>query len=311
MLAAGLEKILNGNDMGPMDSGTRLWLPPLALAGCVRAAMVHDTRGRNFSVLQSENYFPAVPLVTLSLWFEGHVVWLDTPGFSAPNVGYSFQPLMVHGPFTVPSHTRNEGPGCTIFLLFLPDAFAALTGVDPGSLLNTVVDARAVLPADWLHWLPSLMALPDSATRLAAIEAFLRLRWQGEWAKRPAGQRFGEWAQALAVRAATSATGRSVRQMERRIKAWAGLPMREIHLVSRAERAFMAAAPFTTGLGSTGAAAGAAPAGVNWADIAAQTDYADQSHLCRDTRRITGFSPEQLMQRGTSEEAFWPYRLWR
>jgi AraC-like DNA-binding protein len=172
-----------------------------------------------------------------------------------------------------------------------------------------VVDARAVLPADWTAWLPSVMALPDSGAQLAAIEAFLRPRWQGEWAKRPAGQRFGEWAQALAVRAATSATGRSVRQTERRIKAWAGLPMRQIRAVSRAERAFMAAAPMDTVTGST--SAGAEPAGVNWADIAAQTDYADQSHLCRDSRRITGFSPEQLLQRGISEEAFWPYRLWR
>jgi AraC-like DNA-binding protein len=49
---------------------------------------------------------------------------------------------------------------------------------------------------------------------------------------------------------------------------------------------------------------------VNWAELAADTDYADQSHLCRETRRMTGFSPDDLRRRIGSEEAFWAYRLW-
>jgi AraC-like DNA-binding protein len=44
--------------------------------------------------------------------------------------------------------------------------------------------------------------------------------------------------------------------------------------------------------------------------LAADTDYADQSHLCRETRRMTGFSPDDLRRRIGSEEAFWAYRLW-
>jgi AraC-like DNA-binding protein len=289
--------------MGTAGKGTRLWSPPLALAGCLRAALVRDTRGRPLSAPQRENYFPAQPMVTVSLWFEGHDEWLNTPGFSVPRVGYRSWPLMVHGPFTVPSHTRTELPHSTIFLLFLPDAFAALTGVDPGSLLNNVVDAHTVLPPVWMDWLSSLMVLPDSEARLVAIEAFLRLRWHGEKAQRPVAQRFGNWAQALAIRAATSAKGRSARQMERRFKAWAGLPMREIHALSRAEHAFLT-------LGDA-ALHGPKKAAVNWADLAVQTDYADQPHLCREMRRVTGFSPEQLLRRILTEEAFWVYRLWR
>jgi AraC-like DNA-binding protein len=303
MLAVWTELLLNESDMSAVDEGTRLWLPPLALAGCLRAALVRDTRGMPLSAVQRENYFPAYPMVALSLWFEGRDEWLNTPGFSVPTVGLSFQPMMVHGPFTLPSHNRTALPQNTIFLLFLPDAFAALTGVDPGSLLNTVVDAHEVLPADWVAFMPSLAALPDNEARLAAIEVFLRLRWQGEWAKRPVAQRFGDWAQALAVRAATSAKGRSVRQLERRIKAWAGLPMREIRAWSRAEQAFLTMAE--------SAVHGPKTAAVNWADLAVQTDYADQPHLCRETRRMTGFSPEQLLQGIVSDDAFWAYRLWR
>ena len=98
------------------------------------------------------------------------------------------------------------------------------------------------------------------------------------------------------MRAATSSAGRSLRQIERRVKTWAGLPMRELRAVSRAERAFLAA------MSSEGP--------VNWAELAADTDYADQSHLCRETRRMTGFSPDDLRRRIVSEEAFWAYRLW-
>jgi len=49
---------------------------------------------------------------------------------------------------------------------------------------------------------------------------------------------------------------------------------------------------------------------VDWADLALELGYADQPHLCRDTRRYTGFSPEQLRQGLLTQEAFWPYRLW-
>jgi AraC-like DNA-binding protein len=32
----------------------------------------------------------------------------------------------------------------------------------------------------------------------------------------------------------------------------------------------------------------------DWADIAAEADYADQSHLCREARRLSGISPQEL-----------------
>jgi AraC-like DNA-binding protein len=286
-----------------MDEDTQFWLPPLALAGCLRGALLRDTTGRNLDTAERENYFPAAPLVTLSCWFEGHMDWVATPGFSVPHPGYSAQPCLLHGPFTEPSRTRNNGPVCVIYLLFYPDAFAALTGIDPGSLLNKVVDARDVLPEDWVRWGPTLAALPDNQARMDAVEAFLRPRWHGELAKRAPGRRFAEWAAALALRAATSSTGRSVRQVERRIKAWVGLPMGEIRAVSRAENVLLAAVA-TASPGSTAAA-------VKWAEVAVETDYADQSHLCREIRRITGFSPEQLLQLVISDPAFWCYRIWR
>lgn len=280
------------------DAATRLWLPPMSLAGCVRAVMMRDTRGRGLDAAQRENYFPATPLVTLFWWAEGSSEWLATPGFSAPPPDRRHAPCLFGGPFTLPTHTRNPGEMSAFKLLMLPDAFTALTGVALDRHVNQVVDARDVLPPDWQAWAATLSAAPDDAARLQLLEAFLVPRWQALGTQRP-GHRYAVWTEALAVRAATSSAGRSLRQLERRIKAWAGLPMRELRAVSRAESAFYAVA----------AAEGAGQ--VNWANIAAETDYADQSHLCRETRRLTGFSPEELRRRLQAEEAFWAYRLWR
>jgi hypothetical protein len=47
-----------------------------------------------------------------------------------------------------------------------------------------------------------------------------------------------DWSRSLALRAATSGTGRSVRQIERRIKAWAGQSYRDLQANARTERVF-------------------------------------------------------------------------
>ena len=281
-----------------IDPGTRLWLPPLALAGCVRGVMLRDTRGRALGEVERENYFPATPLVQLFWWAEGSSEWLATPGFSTPPPVRAQAPEMLGGPFTLPTHTRSMGEVWAFKVLLLPDAFTALTGIALDRLVNRVVDMRELLPGNWCDWAEAMSAAADDAARLQLLEAFLVPRWQALGTQQP-GHRYAAWVEALAVRAATSSAGRSLRQLKRRIKAWAGLPMRELRAVSRAENAFCAVVAAEAG------------AGVNWAEIAAATDYADQSHLCRETRRLTGFSPEELRRRLLSEEAFWAYRLWR
>ena len=49
---------------------------------------------------------------------------------------------------------------------------------------------------------------------------------------------------------------------------------------------------------------------VNWAEVADEAGYTDQSHLCRATRRFTGFSPQALARRIAEDETFWTYRVW-
>ena len=166
--------------------------------------------------------------------------------------------------------------------------------------LDKIADVRDVLPADWIALCDTVQQAADDDIRVQLIQDFLEPRWQAARPATPMGAaRYLDWAQGLAMRAALSAPGRSLRQTERRIKAWAGQPMRELMGIGRAERAFFAAL--------TAERKGR----VDWADIAAQEGYADQSHLVRATRRVTGFSPEALRRRISEDEAFWVYRLWQ
>jgi AraC-like DNA-binding protein len=275
-----------------MDERTSLWLPPLALSGCLRAVMLRDTRGRGLSGSALSNYFPASPLVALYLFTHGDGDWLETPGFSTPSADPAVGPVRLAGPFTQPTHTRAHGDVAVFKMLWMADAFSELTGIDAASITNRVLNPLHLLDTDWQDWLNQLLAAPDDTTRLAAVQSFLLPRWHH---KRPT-RHYTEWTEALALRAATSGAGRSLRQMERRIRAWAGLPLRELRAMSRAEAAFLRRA---------------AQDEEPWSSVALDAGYSDQSHLCRETRRLTGFSPEVLSRRIESDESVWVYRLWR
>ena len=49
---------------------------------------------------------------------------------------------------------------------------------------------------------------------------------------------------------------------------------------------------------------------LHWADIAAETGYADQSHLSREMHRIAGLHPNQLAS-VMAHESYWMYQIWK
>jgi len=288
---------------GLIPSG-QLWLARPTLAACLRGTLVRSTVGHVLGDAQRINRFPASPLCSLS-WFEGRSECLvperpDTmPGLHSPR-----EPIpgrwVLAGPQTRPSTSYCAGPTHAMMVMFMPDALHQLTGLEPGALTDRMVDAQTLLPPNWIAMCEAVQHQPDDAARMDCLEAFLEPRWQ---ACRPAQplhtQRYGDWAMHLAQRAALSAPGRSLRQLERRIKRWAGLPLRELRGFGKAEQAF-----FDT------IAADTAGATVRWADVAAGAGFSDQSHLCRVTRRITGYAPQALYDGIHGDEAFWAYRIW-
>ena len=139
--------------------------------------------------------------------------------------------------------------------------------------------------------LPSSMRIVSPSTCAAAVVP-LAARAVPRW------ERYRHWVEGMALRAAATGVGRSLRQVERRVRQWAGLPLRDLRRLARAEQAFV----LVRSAHEQGT--------VDWADLAAAAGYADQSHLCRDTRRMTGHTPTELRHLVYADEAFWPYRIW-
>jgi AraC-like DNA-binding protein len=284
----------------------RLWLPRADLSACVRGTMTRSTLGLALSDAQRFNHYLATPLCSIGWMFEGSTELLPSHApaeMTQPRVPLPGR-ITFSGPFTRPSVSWNPGPAHGMMLMLMPDALHRLTGLDVTPWVNRVTTLDEALPADcageWQAMAERVLALPDDAARVAAIEDFLGPRWQAARPAQPAlVHRYQDWAHALALRAATSAPGRSLRQVERRIKQWSGLPMRELRGMGRVEQAFFA-----------GLAMAEAEGHPNWAELAGATGYADQSHLCRETRRLTGFAPDELYRRIQQDEGFWSYRVW-
>lgn len=279
----------------------RFWHLRLSLASCVRAVMSRSTIGTDLSEAQRYSFFPASPACSLTWYFAGSAELLE-PGYPAaadsprrPLPGR----LVFAGPFQYPAITWNPGEVHGMMLVLLPDAFHALTGVNPSDYLNRPAAGHEVLDAEWLEFCESLFAVDNDAARVARIEKFLEPRWRRV---RPKGllksNLYADWSNAVAMRAATSGLGRSLRQADRRIKRWTGQPYRHLNALGRSERAFLDAVD--AGLRDK----------LNWSEIADQAGFSDQSHLCRQTRRMTGFTPEELRRGVAEDECFWAYRLW-
>lgn len=275
--------------------------PRLSLSSCVRAYLTRSTLGVELRADQRYNYFPASPLCGIAWVRHGESVILrrgdECINQRLPTVSFV-------GPHTVPSVSANPGPVQTFIVALMPEALRAVAGVDVATFVNRIVPVSAALDDAWQAMTQAVLQAHDDAARVQVIEAFLEPRWSAlRHAVMPRTDRYRYWVEGLALQAATSGIGRSLRQIERRIKQRAGLPLRELRRMARAEESFLkvrTAAP-------TSDTANYAP---DWAAVAAEGGFSDQSHLCRETRRISGLSPNELKKAIEEDESFWAYRIW-
>lgn len=283
------------------DDG-RLWLPPAGLAGCFIAGMSRQHEG--LAPLRDEDcygHYPASPYCTLTWWIRGEGQWCAVGGEQAAAHGRERLPrITFNGPQRRPVSTWARPPFHGLMLSFRPQTFKLLTQVDANGWLDRWADAHDVLPAAWHPFLQEVLREPGDDARMALVARFIGPLWHSQRATSiGAIDRIMDWCEDMARRAALSGRGRSARQFERRFKQWAGLPHREVYAMGRTERAFFAALQAQARQGA-----------VDWPDVALQAGYSDQSHLIREVRRITGFSPGMLFRQVRTEPAFWMYRLW-
>jgi AraC-like DNA-binding protein len=88
-----------------------------------------------------------------------------------------------------------------------------------------------------------------------------------------------------------------LRQWQRRVRDWTGQSQRDLQTFIRLEEAFIRRHVH----GATGAP--------SLADVAADAGFADQSHMGREIRRVTGVPPGRFGERLAHDPAFWYYRL--
>jgi AraC-like DNA-binding protein len=278
-----------------------LRLPPPSLQGALVALAGRDTRALQLDAAQRLSHFPSSPLVTLS-WFRDVDVGRIGQGPHGPEWQSFGAHCVVSGTQAHPSTSwaPTTGHGCMAF--FRADAAQALFGLDLGRIQDRFVPAADVMDASWAPLWDALRASAD-ADLMAVLEHHLARRWQalrGRDSDQPSLRQLGRhWVDRLAWQAHEWRREHSPRHVERRIKTFSGRSLREWQAIVRTEGLFFAARdrheagqPF------------------DWASLALDEGFADQAHMTRAVRRITGFAPAEFARRFVEDESFWMYRLW-
>jgi len=280
----------------------RLYLAPPALQGAVVAILCRDTRALDLTCAQRLSHVPASPLVCLS-WFQG----LDAGLVESASGGPLWRPfgasVMLSGSQSRPTVSWAPTTGRGGMVCFTADVARKLLGIDLAAVHDRFVAAHEVLGAAWWPFLEALRHAPDDAATLAVLEQQLATRWQslqGRLSPTPSLRQIGRhWVERVAWQAHEWQRTHSPRQVERRIKSYSGRSLREWQSLVRTEGLFFAAREqFEAGQP------------FDWAGLAHDEGFADQAHLSRTTKRITGFSPGEFARRFAEDESFWLYRLW-
>ncbi len=274
-------------------------LPPPSLAGCIRAYIIKDTTGETRPHDAPRlNRYPASLYCGLAWFLEGSSERMAPEG-GAP------QPLastLLLGPQTRPWATRNPGPVRSFGVVFQPHAFHQLTGLPISALVDGLLPAEQVLPAPWTELCLQVRQAQDDGARMALIEDMVAAHWHtpGD-AGATDGAPGTRWLRELQAHVSASGLGGSLRSLERHARTWAGQPVRRLAWLSRAESTLLQARTDSERSGQV----------PRWQDVASGAGYADQSHLCRETQRVTGHSPGELV-RGVDggDDSYWLYRLW-
>lgn len=286
----------------------RLYSAPPALQGVMAALIRRDTSRLALTDAQRLSHFPASPLVTLS-WYHGLDAGLVTERAHSANGtgGPGWQPfgarVVLSGSQSQPLTSWAPTTGRGYMACFAADVARALFGVDLAAIHDCFVPAADVLDASWAPLFAQLLAAPDDAATMAALERHLAPRWRavkGDPSPLASVRRLGRhWVERLALKAHAWQRDVSPRHVERRIKSYSGRSLREWQSLVRTEGLFFAARDRYE-------------AGVpfNWADLAHEHGFSDQAHMSRAARQITGFPPGEFAQRFIEDESFWIYRLW-
>jgi AraC-like DNA-binding protein len=180
-------------------------------------------------------------------------------------------------------------PGTTVVgVRFRPGAAAALLGVPASAILDLSAPADDVLATGPLA--ERIAAAPSAWAAAQALEDFLLARVHGA---PPPDPLIAEAVRRLLwrpneVTELTTALYISERQLRRRSADAIGLAPKAVHRILRFQ-------------GFLALAHGREPLGSDLAQLAAAAGYADQSHLARESLRLAGLTPRELLRESAEQ----------
>lgn len=204
--------------------------------------------------------------------------------FAQRNAAGAFerQPLhFVVGQMQAPVEIKPTGSVKGLGIRFHPAGARKILGIPMQELSGRMVPLEA-LQHDLVDAVRSACGAGETRERLRIIEAALLKRAaQGSDADPAvwgALKRLLETDGCVMIEELTAQAGVSRRQLERKFQDWVGLTPKVLGRILRFQRVFKAL--------ESGAA--------NWAEVAADCGYYDQSHLIRDFRQFAGECPSAL-----------------
>lgn len=269
-----------------------IW-PGTGVGSLVFGAIYRNTHGLNLSHQQRHNFFPASPLCTITVVWAGKLFRVDQAG---SNKSTPLSAIFVTGPTTLPFASWSTGEVQAMTVCFYPDAWLQLTGQSAECMVDCIQIAQNILPASLMSDLQQMYVEPN---HLVGFENFqIRLEQYLQHQDRDAAtphRLVKNWVASLIAKTAMSETGKSARQIQRRIKLWSGQSKQTLKKHMRLEDLF--ARTRTTA------------ANENLAELSHEFGYCDQSHMGREVRRLTGFSPARINRLIDTDERFWCYKL--
>jgi AraC-like DNA-binding protein len=188
-------------------------------------------------------------------------------------------------------------PGSTVVgVRFRPGAAAALLGLSPSELVDDTVAADAVWGRALVEVGERIALCPTPDEGMALIEQFIAGRAAVVAGPDPlvaeAVRRLMPWG-VQDVGSLRTSLFISERQFRRRLESSIGLAPKTLHRVLRFQ-GFLALAQFAVSKGRD-------PASDGLGSLAAESGYADQSHLTRECARLAGVPPKAFLHQMTHQ----------